>query len=68
MVFPCRSHLAVKLNRAKTFAGASFLATVVSKPKMADIDKWVDIAKLCNYLPENDLKVGLPSVMTFLYS
>jgi hypothetical protein len=25
--------------------------------KMADIDKWIDIAKECKYLPENDLKV-----------
>ncbi|CAG2065226.1 unnamed protein product [Timema podura] len=24
--------------------------------KMADIDKWIDIAKECKYLPENDLK------------
>jgi serine/threonine-protein phosphatase 6 catalytic subunit len=25
--------------------------------KMADIDKWIDVAKECKYLPENDLKV-----------
>lgn len=25
--------------------------------KMADIDNWIDIAKQCKYLPENDLKV-----------
>jgi hypothetical protein len=25
--------------------------------KMADIDKWIDIARECKYLPENDLKV-----------
>lgn len=25
---------------------------------MPDIDKWVDIAKDCKYLPENDLKVN----------
>ena len=24
---------------------------------MSDIDKWIDIAKECKYLPENDLKV-----------
>ena len=24
---------------------------------MAEIDKWIEIAKECNYLPENDLKV-----------
>lgn len=23
---------------------------------MADLDKWIDIAKECKYLPENDLK------------
>jgi serine/threonine-protein phosphatase 6 catalytic subunit len=23
---------------------------------MADLDKWVEIAKECKYLPENDLK------------
>ena len=26
---------------------------------MAEIDKWVEIAKQCKYLPENDLKVML---------
>lgn len=25
--------------------------------KMADIEKWIEIAKECKYLPENDLKV-----------
>lgn len=24
---------------------------------MGEIDKWIDIAKQCKYLPENDLKV-----------
>ena len=24
---------------------------------MEELDKWVEIAKQCNYLPENDLKV-----------
>ena len=24
---------------------------------MGDIDKWIEIAKECKYLPENDLKV-----------
>jgi hypothetical protein len=24
---------------------------------MADIDKWIEISKECEYLPENDLKV-----------
>lgn len=30
------------------------------RPKMAplDLDKYVEIARLCKYLPENDLKVG----------
>ena len=27
--------------------------------KMADVDKWIEIAKQCKYLPENDLKVNL---------
>lgn len=26
--------------------------------KMSDIDKWLEIAKECKYLPENDLKVN----------
>lgn len=26
---------------------------------MADIDKWIEIAKQCKYLPENDLKVNI---------
>jgi hypothetical protein len=24
---------------------------------VADVDQWIDIAKECKYLPENDLKV-----------
>ena len=27
--------------------------------KMAELDRWVDIAKDCKYLPENDLKVSV---------
>lgn len=27
------------------------------KIKMADVDHWIEIAKECKYLPENDLKV-----------
>ncbi|RMX58962.1 hypothetical protein pdam_00014609, partial [Pocillopora damicornis] len=27
-----------------------------SESKMADVDQWIDIAKQCKYLPENDLK------------
>lgn len=30
---------------------------------MSDVDKWIDIAKDCKYLPENDLKVLSPSVL-----
>lgn len=26
---------------------------------MADVDNWIDIAKQCKYLPENDLKVTI---------
>lgn len=25
---------------------------------MSEVDKWIEIAKQCKYLPENDLKVG----------
>ena len=25
---------------------------------MSEIDRWIEIAKDCNYLPENDLKVS----------
>lgn len=32
------------------------------KSKMSDVDKWIEIAKECKYLPENDLKV----IMNFL--
>ncbi len=28
---------------------------------MGEIDQWIDIAKQCKYLPENDLKVLLLS-------
>ena len=26
-----------------------------------DVDKWIEVAKDCKYLPENDLKVGIKS-------
>jgi len=26
---------------------------------VADVDKWIDIAKECKYLPENEMKVNL---------
>lgn len=29
----------------------------IFKIKMADVDHWIEIAKECKYLPENDLKV-----------
>ena len=29
-----------------------------SQTKMADLDRWIDIAKDCKYLPEHDLKVS----------
>ena len=25
--------------------------------KMSDVDQWIEVAKQCKYLPENDLKV-----------
>jgi hypothetical protein len=36
--------------------------------KMGDIDKWIDIAKECKYLPENDLKVINRSYCILYYS
>ena len=42
---------------------------------MTDVDQWIEIAKDCKYLPENDLKVifnseiqniARPSVMYFI--
>ena len=30
---------------------------------MGEIDQWVEIAKQCKYLPENDLKVRLKEVL-----
>jgi len=32
---------------------------------MADLDKWIDIAKECKYLPENDLKVTSSSYLSY---
>ena len=29
---------------------------------MADLDRWIDIAKECKYLPEHDLKVFCPNL------
>ncbi|MPC26972.1 hypothetical protein E2C01_020125 [Portunus trituberculatus] len=29
----------------------------IAQTKMADVDKWIEVAKECKYLPENDLKV-----------
>ena len=31
---------------------------------MTDVDQWIEIAKDCKYLPENDLKVIFNSVNT----
>jgi hypothetical protein len=39
---------------------------IAASIKMADIDKWIDIAKECKYLPENDLKV-INSLYCFYY-
>ena len=35
--------------------------------KMADLDHWIDIAKQCKYLPENDLKVTHADLSTFSF-
>lgn len=32
---------------------------VVKLESKMDIDKWIEIAKDCKYLPENDLKVNI---------
>ena len=34
---------------------------------MADLDHWIDIAKQCKYLPENDLKVTHADLSTFSF-
>jgi len=39
-----------------------------NQSKMADIDKWIDIAKECKYLPENDLKVTSSSYLSYRYA
>ena len=31
---------------------------------MSEIDQWIDIAKQCKYLPENDLKVTILAIFT----
>lgn len=33
---------------------------------MADVDRWIDIAKECEYLPENDLKVLIIVIDTLI--
>ena len=32
-----------------------------------DVDKWIEIAKECNYLPENDLKVFYSCYIEFMF-
>ena len=39
-----------------------------SESKMADVDQWIDIAKQCKYLPENDLKVSSIDKNVLAYS
>ena len=34
---------------------------------MADLDNWIDIARQCKYLPENDLKVTHADLSTFSF-
>jgi len=41
---------------------------VSNQSKMADIDKWIDIAKECKYLPENDLKVTSSSYLSYRHA
>ena len=33
--------------------------------KMADLDRWIEIAKECKYLPEHDLKVFYSNLKCF---
>lgn len=50
-------------------ASSSFLlSTVVLKMAPLDLDKYVEIARQCKYLPENDLKVTITSGVIFFQS
>lgn len=44
------------------------LATVVLKMAPLDLDKYVEIARQCKYLPENDLKVTITDDVIFFQS
>lgn len=35
---------------------------------MADLDRWIEIAKECKYLPENDLKVSYIRDIALLFA
>lgn len=44
------------------------LSTVVLKMAPLDLDKYVEIARQCKYLPENDLKVIITNGVIFFQS
>lgn len=43
---------------SRLYGGAISIFLRRYESKMSDVDKWIDIAKECKYLPENDLKVN----------
>ena len=49
------------------YAFPEYIAIYASLPqsKMADLDRWIDIAKECKYLPEHDLKVLVCRLISF---
>lgn len=54
---PASASAAATASTAATTAAT--LGLVISKMAPLDLDKYVEIARLCKYLPENDLKVSL---------
>lgn len=61
---PCANHYR-PVWRRKT-SSLLLLSTVVLKMAPLDLDKYVEIARQCKYLPENDLKVTMISNSIFL--
>lgn len=61
---PCANHYRSAWRR-KT-SSLLLLSTVVPKMAPLDLDKYVEIARQCKYLPENDLKVTMISNSIFL--
>lgn len=61
---PCANHYRPAWRR--TTSSLLLLSTVVLKMAPLDLDKYVEIARQCKYLPENDLKVTVISNYIFL--